>query len=194
MLSSKPKGPFPGYCATTPNATQSGVYHAEGSSTSLKKKARKTSKKQDKAEFRPIAAAIPSVDCNLHRLKDLRLEEQDNALYIPPQAKPSLQSSDDTLFPLLGNVFEFLAGPGLVFLLLGDSGGGKSTCNLQLERNLWRTYKRGGPFPLHVNLPSIDNPQQDIIGKQLRQLDFPDNQTMELKQNRQCILRLLWIR
>ncbi|KAG0278552.1 hypothetical protein BGZ95_003734, partial [Linnemannia exigua] len=132
--------------------------------------------------------AIPAVEYNLLRLKDRRLKVQENTLYIPPQAKPSLLSPDDSLFPLMEKSLEFLAGPGLVFLLLGDSGGGKSTFNLQLERTLWKTYRRGGPVPLHVSLPSIDNPQQDIIGKQLQQLDFSDAQIMELKQNREVIV------
>ncbi|KAF9910640.1 hypothetical protein EC991_005946 [Linnemannia zychae] len=131
---------------------------------------------------------IPTVEYDLHRLKDRRLKEQENALYIQPQAKPSLQASDGTLFPLLEKVLEFLTGPGLVFLLLGDSGGGKSTFNLQLERTLWKSYKYGDTIPLHIDLPSIDNPQQDMIAKQLGHLGFTDTQIIELKKNREFIV------
>ncbi|KAK3807395.1 MAG: hypothetical protein J3R72DRAFT_499470 [Linnemannia gamsii] len=113
---------------------------------------------------------VSSVEYDLHRLRMQRLKEGENALYVPPQAKPSLQSSDDSLFPLMEKTLEFLTGSGQVFLLLGDSGGGKSTFNLQLERTLWRDYKRGGAIPLHINLPAIDNPQQDMIAKQLRHI------------------------
>ncbi|KAK3811353.1 MAG: hypothetical protein JOS17DRAFT_495435 [Linnemannia elongata] len=132
--------------------------------------------------------AIPDVEYDLHRLRAQRLEGWENALYIPPQAKPTLQSTDETLFPLMEKAQEFLAGSGHVFLLLGDSGGGKSTFNRQLEHSLWKEYKRGGPIPLHINLPSIDNPQQDMITKQLQHLNFLDDQIQELKLHRQFII------
>ncbi|KAG0374293.1 hypothetical protein BGX24_010585 [Mortierella sp. AD032] len=69
-----------------------------------------------------------------------------------------------------------------------DSGGGKSTFTLQLERTLWKNYSRDGPVPLHINLPSVDNPQQDLIAKQLRQLEFSEAHIMELKLHHQLIL------
>ncbi|KAG0249467.1 hypothetical protein BGZ95_007537, partial [Linnemannia exigua] len=95
MLSSKSEEPSLGSQPATPNAVQTET---------------------------AFAATIPAVDDDLLSLKCHRLEEQDDPLYIPLQAKPSLQSSDDTLFPLMEKTLEFLAGPGQVFLLLGDSG------------------------------------------------------------------------
>ncbi|KAK3836270.1 MAG: hypothetical protein J3R72DRAFT_202615 [Linnemannia gamsii] len=193
MLSSKSKRQFPSSGPASPNTDQPEAAHAEDSSSPLKKKARETmlsafSGKQEETGIGAIDATIPTIEEELIRLKDHRLEEQDSALYIPLLAMPSLQSSKETLFPLMERTIEFLSGPGLVFLLLGDSGGGKSTFNLQLERTLWKNYKRGDPIPLRINLPSIDNPQQDIIGEQLRRLDFSATQFMELKQNRQFIV------
>ncbi|KAG0297342.1 hypothetical protein BGZ97_004312, partial [Linnemannia gamsii] len=132
--------------------------------------------------------AIPDVEYSIHRLRSQRLKERENVLYIPPQAKPTLQSTDDTFFPLMEKNLDFLAGPGQVMLLLGDSGGGKSTFNLELEHTLWKAYKRGGAIPLHINLPAIDNPQQNMIAKQLQQLNFSDVQIQELKQHRQFII------
>ncbi|KAG0257106.1 hypothetical protein BGZ95_005319, partial [Linnemannia exigua] len=145
MSSSKSKRPLSDSQPATANATQTETTHSKDSSTSLKK-ARKTVfstfiETQDVAVIGAIAPTMPAIEDDLLRLKDRRLKEQDNALYIPPQAKPSLQSPDDTLFPLMEKAREFLAGPGQVFLLLGDSGGGKSTFNLELERVLWKTYK-----------------------------------------------------
>lgn len=130
----------------------------------------------------------PDIEEDIQRLRYQRLKERENALYIPPQGKPTLQSSDDTLFPLTEKVLEFLTGPGMVLLLLGDSGGGKSTFSLQLEHILWKEYKRGGPIPLHINLPTIDQPQQNMIIKRLHQLNFSDVHCQELRQTRQFIV------
>lgn len=132
--------------------------------------------------------AVPSVEYDLHKLRAQRLKERENALYIPLLAKPTLQSSDDTLFSLMEKALEFLAGSGIVLLVMGDSGGGKSTFNLQLEHTLWQNYRRGGPIPLHINLPGIDNPQQNMIEKQLRYLNFSDAQIQELKLHRQFVV------
>ncbi|KAG0375039.1 hypothetical protein BGX24_009614 [Mortierella sp. AD032] len=132
---------------------------------------------------------IPDVEYDIHRLRMQRLKEPQNALCIPPQAKPTLRSSDDTLFPLMEKMLEFLTGSGQVFLLLGDSGGGKSTFNVQLKHTLWKDYRRGGAIPIHINLPAIDNPQQDMIAKQLLQLHlFSEAQIQELRHSRQFIV------
>ncbi|KAG0300953.1 WD repeat-containing protein 38 [Linnemannia gamsii] len=132
--------------------------------------------------------AAPDVECDLHRLKILRLGVRENALYIPLQAKPTLHASDDTLFPLMEKALEFLSSSRQVLLLLGDSGAGKSTFNLELERTLWKGYKEYGSIPLHISLPTIHNPSQDLIEKQLQRLRFSDAQIQELRQNRQFIV------
>ncbi|KAF9147678.1 hypothetical protein BG015_010644 [Linnemannia schmuckeri] len=132
---------------------------------------------------------IPDVEHELHRLRAQRMKERENFLYIPPQARPTLQSCEDTLFPLMEKAQEFLAGPWQVLLLLGDSGAGKSTFNLQLEHTLWKEYKKGGPIPLYINFPAIDNPYKNMIDKQLQQLHlFSDSQIQELRQSRELIV------
>src|SRR4051794_29483465 len=50
----------------------------------------------------------PDVEGNLRLLRKQRLKEHGNAVYIPPQAKSSLQASDDSRFPLMEKVKEFL--------------------------------------------------------------------------------------
>ncbi|KAF9099498.1 hypothetical protein BGX23_001643 [Mortierella sp. AD031] len=80
--------------------------------------------------------SVVDVDRDLHMLRKNRLKERENVLYIPPQARPTLQSSDDTLFPLMEKALEFLDSDRQVLLLLGDSGAGKSTFNLELENTL----------------------------------------------------------
>ncbi|KAG0304568.1 hypothetical protein BGZ97_001423, partial [Linnemannia gamsii] len=132
--------------------------------------------------------AIPDVEYDLHRLRLQRLEDHRRGVYIHPQAKPSLQASGDRLFPLMEKVLEFLDSERQVFLVLGDSGSGKSTFNLELEQALWKAYKKHGPIPLHINLPTIDNPAQDLIEKQLQYLNFSEDQIREMKLHRQLIL------
>ncbi|KAF9353297.1 hypothetical protein BGX34_011650, partial [Mortierella sp. NVP85] len=131
----------------------------------------------------------PDVEGGLRQLRKRRLEEQKNIIYIPPQAKASLQASDEEHFPLMEAVLGFLnSDQHRVLLLLGDSGSGKSTFNKALECELWSSYKKGGPIPLHINLPTIDKPDQDMVAKQLRRLDFTDAQIKELKGHRDFIL------
>jgi WD40 repeat protein len=75
-----------------------------------------------------------------------------------------------------------------VFLVLGDSGAGKSTFNRELECHLWHSYKKGGTIPLHINLPAIEKPEHDIIAKQLRKAEFTEPQIRELKLHRKFTL------
>ncbi|KAG0347023.1 hypothetical protein BGZ54_005042, partial [Gamsiella multidivaricata] len=74
----------------------------------------------------------PDIEVDLRRLKEQRLKERGDAVYIPPQAKASLQAPDDALFSLMDKVKEFLSSNQKVMLLLGDSGAGKSTFNRAL--------------------------------------------------------------
>jgi len=130
----------------------------------------------------------PDVEGHLRHLMKQRLKEESKSVYIPPQAKASLNASDNARFPLMDKVNDFVASDQKVFLLLGDSGAGKSTFNRALECDLWKAYKKGGPIPLHINLPAIDKPDQDMIAKQLRRSEFTESQIRELKVNRRFIL------
>ncbi|KAG0313903.1 hypothetical protein BGZ97_009782 [Linnemannia gamsii] len=131
---------------------------------------------------------IPDLEYDILRLKQQRLAERRKGVYIPPQAKPSLKATDDTLFPLMEKVEEFLDSHRQVFLVLGDSGAGKSTFNLELEHTLWRDYRKDEPIPLYINLPTIDNPAQDLIRKQLLRHNFSEDQIQEMKMQRQFVL------
>jgi WD40 repeat protein len=109
-------------------------------------------------------------------------------VYIPPQAKSSLQAPDEYRFPLMEKVKEFLYSDQMVFLLVGDSGSGKSSFSLELECHLWQTYKEGDIIPLHINLPAISKPEHDMIAKQLRKAEFTEPQIRELKLHRKFVL------
>jgi len=132
----------------------------------------------------------PDVERALRQLRKKRLDEWKNTIFITPQAKSSLKAPDDAHFPLMENVKEFLENEQhQVFLLLGDSGAGKSTFNKALECILWDAYKKKeGTIPLYISLPAIDKPDQDMVAKHLRRLDFTDAQIRELKEHRKLIL------
>ncbi|KAF9536799.1 hypothetical protein EC957_009672, partial [Mortierella hygrophila] len=139
----------------------------------------------------PLLARVldfPDVDHDLHELKMQRLRERSKGIYIPPQAKPSLKAGDDTQFPLMEKALEFLASNRQVLLLLGDSGAGKSTFTLELEHTLWKNYKKYGPIPLYIGLPTVDNPAQELIEKQLQYHNFSEDQIREMKLHRKFIL------
>ncbi|KAF8926713.1 hypothetical protein BGZ47_002573, partial [Haplosporangium gracile] len=128
------------------------------------------------------------IEYDMRRFRDQRLRNRKPDIYIPPMAKADLQASDDTLFPLMNRVKEFLANERQVMLILGDSGVGKSTFNRNLEMELWESYTSGGCIPLFINLPAIDNPVKDLMAKQLREHNFSDAQIQEMKQHRQFVV------
>ena len=86
----------------------------------------------------------PSVEPALRKYQRRRLLKQEhrNLVYIPPQAKGTREAPDDELFDLTEKVNEFLSSDKKVLLLLGDSGAGKSTFNMELEIELWKTYNK----------------------------------------------------
>ncbi|KAF9092621.1 WD_REPEATS_REGION domain-containing protein, partial [Mortierella sp. GBA35] len=139
----------------------------------------------------PLVAHVqemPTLEQALDTLKKQRLNNYEQTIYIPPLAKPSLQASDDTLLPLMDKVQDFLGGDGQVMLILGDSGAGKSTFNRHLEHALWKSYQSGGRIPLFINLPSLKQPEYELIAEQLKARRFSKAQTAELEQHRQFTL------
>ncbi|KAG0259859.1 hypothetical protein BGZ95_004560, partial [Linnemannia exigua] len=132
----------------------------------------------------------PDVEEDLRKLRQRRLKERGDIVYIPPQAKANLRASDDFLFDLTEKVEEFLASNDQkVLLLLGDSGSGKSTFNRQIEHDLWLKYEKAkGRIPVFISLSAIDRPDQDMIVKQLRKFELSDSQIRELKAHRKFVL------
>ncbi|KAG9061125.1 hypothetical protein KI688_007754 [Linnemannia hyalina] len=126
-----------------------------------------------------------AVERDLANLKRIQTEDYNGGIYISPNAKANLLEKDRLSFPLMPKVRRFLKSKQHVFLLLGDSGAGKSMFNRHLEYELWGSYTKGGRIPLHINLPAIDRPDQDLIAKQLGIHGFKYEQIMEMKQNRE---------
>ena len=131
----------------------------------------------------------PDVEGHISVVRKRYTRKKRNVVYIPPQAKASIQAADGTRYPLMEKVKEFLDSDQKVFLLLGDSGSGKSTFNKELEYELWQSYKnKTGRIPLYINLPAIDKPEHDMITKQLRGSGFTGPQIREMKHHRKFIL------
>ncbi|KAG0292439.1 WD_REPEATS_REGION domain-containing protein [Linnemannia gamsii] len=129
-----------------------------------------------------------NIEATIHTLKMQRLSEYEQPVYISPMSKASLQAPDDTLFPLMDKVKEFLANDCQVMLILGDSRAGKSTFNRRLEYVLWKFYSTGERIPLFINLPALDRPEKELIAEQLRTHRFSDTQIQELEQHRHFVL------
>ncbi|KAF9991556.1 hypothetical protein BGZ80_009044, partial [Entomortierella chlamydospora] len=110
----------------------------------------------------------PDVETPLRKLRRERLKGRGGDVYISPRAKTTPKATDH--FDLTAKVQEFLASARKVFLLLGDSGAGKSTFNRALEINLWDNYdKINGRIPLFIHLPTIKESERDLIAKRLKE-------------------------
>ncbi|KAG0216667.1 Transducin (beta)-like 1 X-linked receptor 1 [Mortierella sp. NVP41] len=131
---------------------------------------------------------IPFIECDLDKLRLQRLAEHDQPIFISPQAKKNIMASDEESFPLEEKVRDFLESDREVFLVLGDSGSGKSTFCRHLEHELWTNYQAGDKIPLSIDLPSTDRPEHDMVAKQLRSYDFSDTEILHLKRDRQFVL------
>ncbi|KAF9330258.1 WD_REPEATS_REGION domain-containing protein [Linnemannia elongata] len=138
----------------------------------------------------PQGSTVDKACCeyDLRSYRMLQLNGYYQPVYIPARAKANLQASDDTSFPLMDKTQEFLNSDRQVMLILGDSGSGKTSFCRNLEFCLWTNYKQGDAIPLYINLPSIDNPAQDLIEELLLCLNFPYDMIQEMKLNRQFIL------
>ncbi|KAF9343537.1 hypothetical protein BGX26_005584 [Mortierella sp. AD094] len=130
---------------------------------------------------------IPDVETLLLQLKQEQLNEQGHDVYISPRAKASANATKD--FDLIFKVHEFLSSKKKVFLVLGDSGAGKSTFNRALEMDLWRKYgKTTEKIPLFIHLPAIKDLERDLVAERLRRDNFTENQIRELKLHHKFIL------
>ncbi|KAF9148066.1 hypothetical protein BG015_010229 [Linnemannia schmuckeri] len=133
------------------------------------------------------ALKAPSLEYDLHRVMSQRLEAYQQATYISPYAKANLTASDER-FPLMDKVMEFLRSDRQVFLILGDSGSGKTTFNRHLEYVFIKDYKQGSPIPIFIYLPAIRNPEKELISEHLETLNFTNSDIQELKRDRQFII------
>ncbi|KAK3823308.1 MAG: hypothetical protein J3Q66DRAFT_140591 [Benniella sp.] len=132
----------------------------------------------------------PGTETRVGELKTDRLTYHGHVESTPLQAKPRLGAADDPERLLTEMVEEFLRDPQKkVFLLTGAPGAGKSAFCRSLELRLWHKYEsEEDRIPLFINLPNINEPQDDMIAKRLRDVGFTDPQIRELKQYRKFVL------
>ncbi|KAK3824830.1 MAG: WD40-repeat-containing domain protein [Benniella sp.] len=131
----------------------------------------------------------PDVEILLRQLRKQRLKCGGSALYIETQAKATIDSSDQAPFLLMDKVKEFLNTDLKVFLVVGTSGVGKSTFCRELEYTLWKSYQTmGGHVPLYIDLTSIDNPNQDLVARQLQKAGFNSDQINEMRLYKKFVL------
>ncbi|KAG9061042.1 hypothetical protein KI688_007671 [Linnemannia hyalina] len=140
------------------------------------------------AALRDRAPSVLEVEDRLAQIRHKVSESQSDRIYVPLRANPNPQVSNKTALPLLPTVLEFLESELRVFLLLGDSGSGKSTFCRQLVRTLWSNYTQGSRIPIFVDLRDIDRPSDDLIESQLQEHGFSDADVQELLHQRQFVL------
>ncbi|KAF9433415.1 hypothetical protein BGZ76_009496, partial [Entomortierella beljakovae] len=133
------------------------------------------------------ALSTPDVGSPLLKMMRNRTNDSNIDVYIAPRAKAHPRATED--FDLTSKVQEFIESDKKVFLILGDSGSGKSTFSRALEIDLWKSYKNDKKLiPLYVHIPTIENPEQNIISKYLCRHNFTDDEIRELKLTREFIL------
>ena len=128
------------------------------------------------------------IEEGIRQLRSQRTKGRENTVYVSPHAKATLQAADSARFPLMDKLKEFLTSDQKVFLVLGDSGAGKSMFSRELELDLWNSYQKGGRIPLLIDLAAIDNPEHDLVAKYLRRAEFTDPQIREMRNNHKFIL------
>lgn len=128
------------------------------------------------------------VEDRLAQMRHQVLKDCSGRIYVPLQANTSPLVSNTKPLPLMPMVLDFIDSKRRIFLLLGDSGSGKSTFCWQLVRTLWNNYTKGSQIPIFVDLRDIDRLSDDLIESQLQEYGFSDTDVRELLHERQFVL------
>ncbi|KAF9542839.1 hypothetical protein EC957_001492 [Mortierella hygrophila] len=134
------------------------------------------------------AQAVPQEETQLKYLRHMRLQECLQPIYVNLQATTSCEASRDTPCSLITTMQGFLKSDRLVYLLLGESGSGKTSSCRRLERELWDDYNDGGMIPIYIDLSYIDTPEHNLIETQLHTHGFSDDEIQQLLQHRQFVI------
>lgn len=134
----------------------------------------------------PTSSQPPTpIGQKLEKLKDQVLKDEDVqkdlATYIPVLGSRSLFDPKEQTFDLDQAINDFMKGDNKVFLLLGDSGAGKSTYLRYLENRLWKDWTPKKPIPLFISLPALKLPFKEAITEALTERGFNDAEQKDLK-------------
>lgn len=114
---------------------------------------------------------------------------QELATYIP--VRGAYRITDAESFDLEEKAQDFFVNsPRKVLLLLGNSGGGKSTFNRYYERELWQNYKPGSPVPALIALPNLHNPGTELLREYFSHHGFNEKEIAVLQRDYQFSLIL----
>jgi len=141
-----------------------------------------------------IAATRPQAVSMEQKIEQLRTQTLENeevlkelASYIPVLGSRRLFDPKEQTFDLDKAMDEFLKGNNKVFLLLGDSGGGKSTYLRYLENRLWKNWDITKPIPLFISLPALKLPFKEAVSEALKERGFTEQDQKELKSKHSFI-------
>ena len=128
---------------------------------------------------------VVSLEQKIEQLKTQTLENEEVlkelASYIPVLGSRCLFNPKEQTFDLDQALNEFLKSNQKVFLLLGDSGGGKSTYLRYLENRLWKEWDTSKPIPLFISLPALKLPFKEAVSEALKERGFTEQDQKELK-------------
>ncbi len=144
------------------------------------------------AAKKDIGFVEQTVPVKLAELRKRALEDKDTqdelANYIP--ACGAHRVTDTNTFDMEKAATDFFKTNKQVLLLLGNSGGGKSTFNRYLAKKLWENYKVGDPIPLFISLPNLHNPEKALLVEHLTRQGFTEKEIQFIIKNHKLILIL----
>jgi uncharacterized protein YjbI with pentapeptide repeats len=131
-----------------------------------------------------------SVEAKLRDLKEQVLSNvyltEELSLYVPVEARLNIGAPDS--FDLLTKVEDFLVSSKEVLLILGEAGQGKSTFNRFIYKRLWEKWTSHEAVPLLMSLPSLDNPDTQLIQEVLHREHLTSEEILFIQKNYKLIV------
>ena len=118
-----------------------------------------------------------------YREQNKEYQDVFQTVHVDLDGKPKANSLDSERFSLTERVDQFLEQSDVPLMLLnGASGGGKSVFAEMLEEKKWENWDEDKLIPLFISLPTIKNPQQDLIEEAFANIGVPREKIAYLQQ------------